>query len=54
VIKNILNKIRGDAVDSGDIYAAHIIKAYNNTPSMSLIDMVKTHPGIIKYIQQYI
>ena len=54
VVKNILNNIRATAVDTGDIYAAHIIADYNNNPSASLTDMAKQHPAIIKYIQKYI
>lgn len=52
-VTSLLQKVRSNAELNGNIYVAHVLESYLNK-WVPLMDLVKQHPAMVKYVQEYI
>ena len=54
IVSGILNKIYANALQWNDLYAANVIQTYLKNKSTDILSLVKEHPAIVKYVQNYL
>ncbi len=54
IVSWLLNKISANALQGGKLYVANVIDTYLKNKPTDILSLVQDHPGIVKYIQEYL
>lgn len=54
IVSGILNKIYANALQWNDLYVANVIQTYLKNKSTDMMSLIKDHPAIVKYVQNYL